>query len=120
MARTGRSEPGQLSTHGTTAAPEFRARGRRVGNDLGELFKGGPWDHPGQRWFSPGYRLPAGHGLRYTCNWTNPDPHPVGFGVTTDDEMCFIGGYFYPDEDDRIVTGPGCRPQGAGLLCFTP
>src|SRR6185295_229067 len=87
----------QLSTH-----EHHRGAGTsvhevdEVGNDLGELFQGGPWDHPGQRWFSPAHRLPAGHGLRYTCNWTNPDPHPVGFGVTTDDEMCFIGGYFYP------------------------
>lgn len=111
----------QLSTH-----EHHRGAGTsvhevdEVGNDLVELFKGGPWDHPGQRWFSPAHRLPAGHGLRFTCDWTNPDPHPVGFGVTTDDEMSFIGGYFYPDEDDRIVTGPGCRPQGAGLLCFTP
>jgi hypothetical protein len=69
--------------------------------------------------FSPG-RLPAGDGLRFTCEWSNPDDHPVRFGVTTEDEMCFVGGYFYPDDEDATVSGPGCLPQGSGLECFVP
>jgi len=34
--------------------------------------------------------------------------------------MCFVTGYFYLDDDDAKVTGPGCFPQGAGLQCFVP
>ena len=37
---------------------------------------------------------------------------------TTEDEMCFVTGYFYPDDESVPVTGPGCVPQGAGLECF--
>ena len=65
-------------------------------------------------------RLQAGEGFRFTCSWQNPDDHPVYFGVTSEDEMCFVTGYFYPDDDGATVTGPGCAPQGAGLECFVP
>jgi len=34
--------------------------------------------------------------------------------------MCFVTGYFYPDDGDATVTGPGCVPQGSGLQCFVP
>jgi hypothetical protein len=34
--------------------------------------------------------------------------------------MCFVGGFFYPDDESTVVHGPGCFPQGTGLLCFTP
>ena len=42
------------------------------------------------------------------------------FGVTTEDETCFVTGYFYPDVDDATVTHPDCFTQGAGLECFVP
>lgn len=111
----------QLSTHqhhrGThTAVHEVDA----TGADLGELFAADSWDHPGERWFDRAHRLPAGHGLRFTCDWMNPDDKEVHFGVHTDDEMCFATGYFYPDDESVPVTGPGCQAQGAGLECFVP
>jgi hypothetical protein len=34
--------------------------------------------------------------------------------------MCFVTGYFYPDDESVPVTVPGCLPQGAGLECFVP
>ena len=110
----------QLSTH-------EHKRGTHVdirlidadGADMGPLFTAGSWDHPGERWFSPSFRISRGQGLRFTCEWANPDDKVVKFGVTTDDEMCFATGYFYPDDDNAVVAGPGCIPQSSGLLCFT-
>ena len=78
------------------------------------------WEHPNVRWFTDAMRLHAGEGFRFTCSWENPDDHAVRFGVTSEDEMCFVTGYFYPDDDAATVTGPGCQPQGAGLQCFVP
>lgn len=78
------------------------------------------WEHPRVRWFQQAMRLQAGEGFCFTCSWRNPDDHPVHFGVTSEDEMCFVTGYFYPDDDAATVTGPGCLPQGAGLQCFVP
>lgn len=90
-----------------------------AGNDLGPLFESYDWEHPGEEWYSPPVRLEAGQSLRITCEWANPDDHTVRFGVTTEDEMCFATGYFYPDDESVPVTGPGCLPQGSGLICFT-
>ena len=91
-----------------------------AGNDMGELVDSPDWEHPGSRWFQPAMRLQAGEGFRFTCSWRNPDDFPVHFGVTSEDEMCFVVGYFYPDDDGATVTGPGCLPQGGGLECLVP
>ena len=91
-----------------------------AGNDMGELVVSDDWEHPSVQWFPQALRLGAGEGIRFTCEWSNPDDHPVHFGVTTEDEMCFVGVYFYPDDETMPVTGPGCLPQGAGLECFVP
>jgi hypothetical protein len=89
-----------------------------AGNDMGELVLTNRWEHPTVRWFPEAMELPAGEGFRFRCDWSNPDDHPVRFGVTSEDEMCFVTGYFYLDDDDATVTGPGCFPQGSGLECF--
>jgi len=91
-----------------------------AGNDMGELVVSNSWEHPSVRWFPQALRLGAREGIRFTCEWSNPDDHPVHFGVTTEDEMCFVGGYFYPDDETLPVTGTGCVPQGGGLECFVP
>jgi hypothetical protein len=111
----------QLSTH-----QHHRGTGVSIhhidaaGNDLGELVLTRSWEHPTVRWFPEAMQLPAGEGLRFTCAWENPDDHAVHFGVTAEDEMCFVTGYFYLDDDSAKATGPGCIPQGAGLECFVP
>src|SRR5215470_952286 len=91
-----------------------------AGNDMGELVVSEDWEHPTVQWFPQALRLAAGEGIHFTCEWSNPDDHPVHFGVTTEDEMCFVGGFFYPDDETVPVTGTGCLPQGAGLECFVP
>jgi hypothetical protein len=91
-----------------------------AGNDVGELVTSPDWEHPSVSWYYTAKPIRAGEGLRFTCEWSNPDDHPVHFGVTTEDEMCFVGGYFYPDDDGATVSGPGCHPQGSGLQCFVP
>jgi len=89
-----------------------------AGNDMGELVSSTDWEHPTVRWWVHALRLPAGAGLRFTCDWQNPDDHAVRFGVTTEDEMCFAGGYFYPDDDAARPVVPGCISQGSGLECI--
>ncbi len=83
----------QISTH-------QHRRGTRMsvhqidanGNDVGELVTSPDWEHPRVNWFTLAKPLHAGDGVRFTCEWSNPDDHPVHFGVTTEDEMCFVGG----------------------------
>jgi len=111
----------QLSTH-------QHRRGTRMsvhhidasGADLGELVVSPNWEHPSVEWYQQALRIKAGDGFRFTCEWSNPDDLRVHFGVTSEDEMCFVAGYFYLDDDDATVTAPGCLPQGSGLECFVP
>jgi hypothetical protein len=111
----------QLSTHqhrrGTRMAV---SRVDASGSDMGEEVVSASWDHPTVRWYPEALRVHAGEGLRFVCEWQNVDDHAVHFGVTTEDEMCFVTGYFYPDDESVPVTGPGCLPQGSGLECFVP
>ena len=111
----------QISTHehrrGTTVTVHHVDAS---GADVGELVVSTNWDHPTVQWYQDAFRLPAGDGIRFTCEWSNPDNIPVHFGVTSEDEMCFVTGYFYPDDDAATLSGPGCVPQGSGLLCFVP
>jgi hypothetical protein len=73
------------------------------------------WEHPRVRWFQQAMRLQAGEGFCFTCSWRNPDDHPVHFGVTSEDEMCFVTGYFIPTTTPRIPVGPA-----AFRRCFVP
>ena len=112
----------QISTHehrrGTTVTVHHVDAS---GADLGELVTSTNWEHPTVQWYQQApLRLSAGEGIRYTCEWSNPDDIAVHYGVTSEDEMCFITGYFYPDDDNATVKAPGCIPQGSGLICFTP
>jgi hypothetical protein len=118
--------PADLNLVSISTHQHRRGTGVRVdridaaGNDLGELVESPNWEHPTVDWYTNALRIPAGGGLRFTCDWQNDDDHAVTFGVTSEDEMCFVTGYFYPDEDGAHVTGPGCAAQGAGLECFVP
>ena len=70
------------------------------------------------QWYAPAMRLGPGEGVRFTCDWHNPDDHAVRFGPTTDDEMCFVTGYYYrDDESDTLPLFPRCFDQDEGLLC---
>jgi hypothetical protein len=64
------------------------------------------------------FRLEAGDGFRWTCNYRNDTPNQLGFGVTSDDEMCFTVGFFYPDDDAApLPRVPRCFGNGEGLVC---
>src|SRR5262249_61200695 len=58
-----------------------------AGTDMGELVYSRSWEHPNVRWFPEPLTVAPGEGFRFTCNWSNPDDHPVHFGATSEDEM---------------------------------
>jgi len=67
--------------------------------------------------YNPPLRLEAGDGFHWTCNYLNSTSRTLRFGVTSNDEMCFTVGFFYPD-DDAAPLPPvrGCF-GGGGLVC---
>jgi copper type II ascorbate-dependent monooxygenase-like protein len=63
-------------------------------------------------------RLASGDGFHWTCNYRNDTSRRITFGVTSNDEMCFTVGFFYPDDDTApLPSVPGCFGKGAGLVC---
>jgi hypothetical protein len=45
---------------------------------------------------NPVYNLMPGDSLTTTCTWQNPNPAPVGFGQSTNQEMCYQFTVSYP------------------------
>jgi hypothetical protein len=73
--------------------------GTQVANDL-------DWANPSLNQLSPVYDFNGTNGLSFQCEWTNTTTQTVTFGESALDEMCFVGGYYYP-------------VQGSGLdLCI--
>jgi hypothetical protein len=54
------------------------------------------WDNPLYKVYTPPIDLAVGDQLKFTCTWQNTTTRDVSFGVTTNDEMCILGGYIYP------------------------
>ena len=73
---------------------------------------------PDFRYYPEPRRLEAGDQIRWTCRYRNTTPHRVTFGVTSEDEMCFAVGFFYPDDDaGPTPVVPRCASGSAGLVC---
>jgi hypothetical protein len=53
------------------------------------------WEHPPILTLDPPLTLQAGQGLRLVTTYTNWRTIPVRFGLTSEDEMMILFGYFY-------------------------
>jgi hypothetical protein len=108
----------QLSSHEHKRGTKVTINLTAGGQNIGQIFENDDWDHPYEYWTPTPLHLRQGDVFRFTCNWTNNDDHPVTFGVTTDDEMCFMTGYYYRDDEATPPpSAPGCFLQDHGLLC---
>jgi len=69
------------------------------------------YDVPGWNWAesktvfaSPPFTVPAGGGMRFTCEWNNTSDRTVSFGESANDEMCFFWAYYYPSKGPRVCA----------------
>jgi hypothetical protein len=69
------------------------------------------WSNPSWNLLDPQFDLDGTNGLSYRCDWNNTTQSTVSFGESALDEMCFIGGYYYP--------GHGFDLQVAGTASVT-
>lgn len=67
-------------------------------DDLGLIFELDPWPFDDQPLVPVNWHIDEGEHLRATCHWRNPGSQTVGFGESTDDEMCFFVMFYYPFE----------------------
>jgi hypothetical protein len=131
--------PGQrttISRNFTMSAPVAVFQLTSHMHELGERFVvrivGGPrngqviyetdsWSHPDIMSFNPPIQLATGEGLRSEDTYNNTRTRTVSFGLTSEDEMAIVFGYFYctaacPAEMSRsdlaggLSSAPGAPP----------
>lgn len=113
----------QLATHQHRLGTYANIEMVRAGGTPELLYENTDWEHPASYWPNggKGLALTAGDKMRITCTWQNTDDHEVVFGPETTDEMCFILGFYYRDDDSVPIVSPQCQSAKRGLLCpFVP
>lgn len=90
----------------------------RGGVEAGQQLETVSYAGPSIRRYRPPLRLEPGDAFRWTCNYVNPTDRRLTFGVTSDDEMCFAVGFFYPDDETApLAPVENCFGRGDGLVC---
>ncbi|HTR52648.1 MAG TPA: hypothetical protein VMJ10_18160 [Kofleriaceae bacterium] len=62
------------------------------------------WSEPITATSDPGFSIPQGGGLDFTCTWTNTGTAAVAFGESANDEMCFFWMYYYPSQGSKVCV----------------
>jgi Copper type II ascorbate-dependent monooxygenase, C-terminal domain len=72
-------------------------------------------------WASPSWRLldtpidfNGTNGLSYQCDWNNKTGAEVAFGESALNEMCFVGGYYYPSRGFDLCLDGDCKVRATG------
>lgn len=88
---------------------------------MSEVYRREPWSFDDQFIELAPMRLPAGTSTRVSCAFDNPYAHPVMFGESSEDEMCFLvtfarnrTGLVGCDSDASVTSVP---PDPAAGVC---
>lgn len=63
--------------------------------DLRELHRSTNWAEPPLTTFDPPLTFAPSEGLHLACSYVNPTDRVVNFGLSANDEMCFLWAYYY-------------------------
>lgn len=99
-----------------TTTPHMHRMGRYFGLQRwdGEapaetIFEQEGWFDPTTHVFDPAFRIGRGEGLTFTCEWESDRDETTYFGESSEHEMCFVFGFFYPSTTDLVgMDGYGC------------
>ena len=99
-----------------TATPHMHSMGRGFelsrhdGTAVAEpLIAEEGWLNPRTETFSPPLELSSGEGFTFSCEWASTKSTPTYFGESSDHEMCFVFGFYYPADFELYgVDGFGC------------
>jgi hypothetical protein len=67
------------------------------------------WSNPSWGLIDPQFDFDGTNGLTYQCSWTNTTDQTVSFGESALDEMCFVGGYYYPSQGMDLCLDGRCQ-----------
>lgn len=88
----------QLTSHTHKLGQRFEIRivgGHRDGE---RVYLSEDWEHPREVFFVPELILEKGEGLKSIVTYNNDTDRTIGFGVTSEDEMNIIFGYYYEEK----------------------
>ena len=66
------------------------------------------WSNPSWKLLSPMVSFDGKSGLTFQCDWTNTTTQSVSFGESALQEMCFVGGYYYPSKGFEFCLNGAC------------
>jgi hypothetical protein len=75
--------------------------GTQIANDAN-------WSAPSWSLITPAFDFDGTNGLTYQCDWNNTTSQKVTFGESALDEMCFVGGYYYPSQGPYLCLDGTC------------
>jgi hypothetical protein len=117
----------QLSSHQHRLGTYTEIQVEQDDGSMAPVFQNDDWEHPRAIWMHKTapwkdrdpqvLTLKKGQKIRFTCEWQNFTAARVRFGTETTDEMCFVTGYFWRENEGEPLAGPGCFPNHEGLLC---
>jgi hypothetical protein len=67
------------------------------------------WSNPSWRPLQPTFDFNGTNGLTFQCDWFNGTTQTISFGESALDEMCFVGGYYYPSTKMSLCIDGHCR-----------
>jgi hypothetical protein len=80
----------------------------KAGDMATEIANDPDWSNPSWTLLDKPFDFDGQNGLTYKCQWDNTTNSPITFGESALDEMCLIGGYYYPGTrfDLRLTGNP--------------
>lgn len=84
-----------LTSHMHARGEKFQIRIVGGPRDGELVYENTDWEHPQMKTFATPLVLAKGQGLRSTVTYNNTTSKTINFGLTSDDEMDIIFGYFY-------------------------
>lgn len=66
------------------------------------------WANPSWRQLSPQIDFDGTNGITLQCSWTNTTDQSVTFGESALNEMCLVGGYYYPASGISLCLDGRC------------
>lgn len=86
-----------LTSHNHKMGEKFIIRIKGGTRDGQAIYESTDWEHPLVKNFTPALELKKGEGLTSEITYYNSSDKVVRFGLTSEDEMGIIFGYYYED-----------------------
>ncbi len=80
----------------------------KAGDTSDQLLDDKDWSNPSWKLLTPMFAFDGTSGLTYQCDWTNTTSSNVTFGESALQEMCFVGGYYYPSKGFEFCLDGAC------------